>query len=350
METYQEEYDRILREIQELKKSRNLSDDERKKMAEMQKRVDALENYVNDSGRLLAGITDLQAEITTDMTKIYQMQQMIAVHSTDNSNLSNDEIQKMRKYLFEITGSKSITQADESTLKRIVEAQAKRYDLSNPVAHMFSPLTKIGKLNQLCDTYRELQERFAEEEKARADTSDSRDTGTSNQGKHEKDVAREEEEKKLREQKVKIEELKKLKSGINGAEKELREKRKAIDKNGNVSKEDAEKIKKAQKAFFEEIKKFKDSKAKDLYKELEDDAKGKLGLGIEDKDVERERIRLIIELLKVQIDVLKSELAELMKDPKANADRIEQIEKELKGLAANLDYWNERYTDTQILS
>ena len=105
-----------------------------------------------------------------------------------------------------------------------------------------------------------------------------------------------------------------------------------------LSKEDAEKIKKAQKAFFEEIKKFKDSKAKDLYKELEDDAKGKLGLGIEDKDVERERIRLIIELLKVQIDVLKSELAELMKDPKANADRIEQIEKELKGLAANLDY------------
>ena len=350
METYQEEYDRILREIQELKKSRNLSDDERKKMAEMQKRVDALENYANESGRLLARITDLQAEITTDMTKIYQMQQMIAVHSTDNSNLSNDEIQKMRKYLFEITGSKSIIQADESTLKRILEAQAKRYDLSDSVAHMFSAPTKIDELNQLCNTYRELQERFAEEEKARADTSDSRDTGTSNQGKHEKDVAREEEEKKLREQKVKIEELKKLKSGINGAEKELREKRKAIDKNGNVSKEDAEKIKKAQKAFFEEIKKFKDSKAKDLYKELEDDAKGKLGLGIEDKDVERERIRLIIELLKVQIDVLKSELAELMKDPKANAGRIEQIEKELKGLAANLDYWNERYTDTQILS
>ena len=129
METYQEEYDRILREIQELKKSRNLSDDERKKMAEMQKRVDALENYANESGRLLARITDLQAEITTDMTKIYQMQQMIAVHSTDNSNLSNDEIQKMRKYLFEITGSKSIIQADESTLKRILEAQAKRYDL-----------------------------------------------------------------------------------------------------------------------------------------------------------------------------------------------------------------------------
>ena len=46
METYQEEYDRILREIQELKKSRNLSDDERKKMAEMQKRANALKNIM----------------------------------------------------------------------------------------------------------------------------------------------------------------------------------------------------------------------------------------------------------------------------------------------------------------
>ena len=168
METYQEEYDRILREIQELKKSRNLSDDERKKMAEMQKRANALENYVNDSGRLLARIRDLQTEITTDMTKIYQMQQIVATHSSDNSNLNNDEIQKMRKYLFEITGSKSIAQVDESTLKRILEAQAKRYDLSDPAAHMFSAQTKMDELNQLCNTYRELQEKFAEEEKARA--------------------------------------------------------------------------------------------------------------------------------------------------------------------------------------
>lgn len=195
METYQEEYDRILREIQVLEKSRDLSDDERKKMEEMQKRANALENYVNDSGRLLARIRDLQTEITTDMTKIYQMQQIVATHSSDNSNLNNDEIQKMRKYLFEITGSKSINQADESRLKRILEAQARRYDLSDSTAYMFSTPTKIDELNQLCDTYRELQEKFAEEEKTPTDTSDSRDTGTSDQGKKSKDVVREEQEK-----------------------------------------------------------------------------------------------------------------------------------------------------------
>ena len=356
METYQEEYDRILREIQELEKSRDLSDDERKKMEEMQKRANALENYVNESGRLLARISDLQTEITTDMTKIYQMQQMLEAHSGDNSNLSNDEIVKMRKYLFEITGSKSITEADESTLKRILEAQARRYDLSDSAAHMFSAPTKIDELNQLCDTYRELQERFTEEEKTPTDTSDSRDTSTSDQGEKSKDVVREEQEKKLKEQGDKIEGLRKINIEIRSSSQKLEKKRKDLDEakknnlNDDQKKTIGDEIDEAKDGFWKKIKEFKDSNAEDLYKELVDDADGKLGLKGEDKDVERERIRMIIQLIKTQIDALKSELDELNKNPTLNFARIKQLEKELEGLNNKLSYWNERYKETQILS
>lgn len=355
METYQEEYDRILREIQELKKSRNLSDDQRKKMEEMQKRADTLEDYVNESGRLLARISDLQTEITTDMTKIYQMQQMVAEHSDDNSNLSNDEIKKMRKYLFEITGSKRIIQADESTLKRILETQAKRYDISNSVVYRFSTLTKIDELNGLCDAYRELQESFAEGEKTHTDTSDSRDTGTSDQEKKSKAVV-EGQENKLKEQEKKIEALRKINTEIGSASKKLEEKRKALDEAKKSDLNDDEKqainkeIKKAKDDFWEKIEEFKNSNAENLYEELEDDAKGKLGLKDEDKAIERERIRLIIKLLNTQIAALKSELDELNKNPAINFARIKQLEKELEGLNDKLSYWNERYKETQILS
>lgn len=355
METYQEEYDRILREIQELKKSRNLSDDERKKMEEMQKRADTLEDYVNVSGRLLARISDLQTEITTDMTKIYQMQQMVEAHSGDNSNLSNDEIVKMRKYLFEITGSKRIIQADESTLKSILEAQVKRYDISNPVGNRFSTSTKVDKLNELCDWYRALQESFAEREKTHTDTSDSRDIGTSDQEKKSKTVV-EGQENKLKEQGEKIEALSQINTEIRSASKKLEEKRKALDEAKKSNLDDDEKrakkgeIKKAKDEFWKKIEEFKNSNAEDLYKELEDDAKGKLGLKDEDKAIERERIRLIIKLLKTQIAALESELDELRKNPAINFARIEQLEKELKGLNDKLSYWNKRYKETQILS
>ena len=70
METYQEEYDRILREIHRLENARNLPDDERKKIEEMQERARVLENYANESGKLLARISELQEQITLDMTKL----------------------------------------------------------------------------------------------------------------------------------------------------------------------------------------------------------------------------------------------------------------------------------------
>ena len=356
METYQEEYDRILREIQELEKSRDLSDDGRKKMEEMQKRANALENYVNESGRYLARIRDLQTEITTDMTKIYQMQQMVEAHSGDNSNLSNDEIQKMREYLFAITGSEAVNDVEESSLKEIFLAQSERYNLSSLIQNRFPSKTKIDKLNQLCDEYRELQESFSEEERTTIDDSDLRDTSTSDQGEKSKDVVREEQEKKLKEQGDKIEGLRKINIEIRNASQKLKEKRKDLDEakknnlNDDQKKTIGDEIDEAKDGFWKKIKEFKDSNAKDLYKELEDDAIGKINVEIEDKDIERERIKLIIELLNVQIDVLKSELEELMKDPEANADRINQIKEELNGLSNDLKYWNSRDRETQILS
>ena len=345
METYQEEYARILKEINELKKSPSLSDDERHKMGKMQERADMLRNYTSESGKLLSRISNLQTEITIDMTKIYQMQQIVAEHSADNSNLTNDEIQKMRKYLREITGSKVVNRLGENTLKEILNSQSKRYILSNP--NTYDPPTKINELNQLCDTYRELQEKFLEDEKAFIDRTSSNDIVDYKEENH-KTI--EENIEELEKQKNEIIELKKLKFGVDNASKELAEKRKAIDADGNVSEEDAKKIEEAKKLFFEEIEEFKKANAKDLCKKIENDASEKTGLGIEEKDVERERIKQIIELLKVQIDVLKLELEALMKDPEANAKRIWQIQRELKRLDKDLGYWNSRYKDTQILN
>ena len=359
METYQEEYNRILREIQKLEKSRDLSDGERKKMEEMQRRARALENYANDSGKLLARISELQEQITLDMTKLDQIQEIMDAHSVDNSSLTNEEIQKMRKYLFEITGSKDVKKAGESRLKEIFDYQSKRYDLSRSTANLFSSHSKIGELDQLCDKYRELEEIFLNEDRISAadqipvTSKDVNGTVDTQAPKTEMQKEREEKEKKINEQTIKKEELKRLKKDVDMAKRKLKLVREPKDENGNTITADPEKVKEAEESFFKAINKFnefKEFEIKDLLKELSKDADKELGIGNRDKEIERAKINLIIELLKIKMSVLNSELEELMSDPKGNADRIKEIQRELEGINGELNYWIGRNKETQILS
>lgn len=243
METYQEEYERILGEYYELEKQLTSGNKERNdvyvQILKTQKRIDFLKPHVEEAAKRISELTDLKNDITVGRSRLDTMSSIISRYA-DVKDIPQEEIDSIRKNLYGITHQRIYKNLDREKISEQVEAFKEQYR------------QKEEKFHTLYAQYEEFEDNFRKKDLA---NSKSKQNGkdSSLDEKAEKQKLDEEASKKRKAEKEKLEkEKKEIEEKIEELQDYI-EKLRAYIKSGKYTKEDIKGFKRCIRDLLSEI-------------------------------------------------------------------------------------------------
>lgn len=259
METYQEEYERILGEYNVLEKQLTSGNNEKNdvyvQILKTQKRIDFLKPHVEEAAKRISELTDLRNDITVGRSRLDTMSSIISRYA-DVKDIPQEEIDSIRKNLYGITHQGIYKNLDREKIYEQVEAFKEQYR------------QKEEKFHTLYAQYEEFEDNFRKKDLA---NSKSKQNGkdSSLDEKAEKQKLDEEASQKRKEEKEKLEkEKKEIEEKIKGLQDEVKKLHDMI-KSGKFSKEDIKRFKQNIKRLLSDIQELK-ARLLEIGKEIDD--------------------------------------------------------------------------------